>query len=112
MSVKITTFAHGTTLDNEKEISSGWYDVELSPLGIEQSKKLREQTKDTKFDIVFCSDLKRAVDTANLAFEGVAPIIVDARLRECNYGSLNAGPSSIVEPMQENECIYKINPSR
>jgi len=106
MSIKITTFAHGTTLDNEKEISSGWYDVELSPFGVEQSIKLREQTKDKKFDVVFCSDLKRAVDTANFAFEGTAPIIKDVRLRECNYGNLNAGPSAIVEPMCEGECIY------
>ena len=106
MSVKITNFAHGTTLDNEKEISSGWYDVELSKLGVEQSKKLREQVKDRRFDVVFCSDLKRAVDTAKLAFGDSAPIITDARLRECNYGNLNAGPSAFVEPMCEGECIY------
>lgn len=30
MSVKTTYFVHGTTTDNEKEISSGWSDVELS----------------------------------------------------------------------------------
>lgn len=106
MSIKITNFAHGTTLDNEKEISSGWFDVELSDLGREQSIKLREQIKDRKFDVVFCSDLKRAINTATLAFEGTAPIIADPRLRECNYGKLNAGPSGVVEPMCEGECIY------
>ncbi len=106
MSVKITTFAHGTTLDNEKEISSGWADVELSELGIQQGKKLRDLTKDRKFDVVFCSDLKRAIDTANLAFKDIASIIPDKRLRECNYGKLNAGPSAVVEPMQEDECIF------
>ncbi len=105
MSVKITNFAHGTTLDNEKEISSGWYDVELSKLGVEQSKKLRDLVKDRKFDVVFCSDFKRAVDTAKLAFKGIS-IIPDKRLRECNYGKLNAVSSSIVEPMCEEECIY------
>jgi len=36
MSIKITYFVHGTTTDNEKEISSGWSDVELSELGIKQ----------------------------------------------------------------------------
>ncbi len=30
MAVKITYFVHGTTTDNEKGISSGWYDVDLS----------------------------------------------------------------------------------
>jgi len=107
MSVKITYFVHGTTTDNEKEISSGWFDVELSELGIKQSIELKDKIKDKKFDIVFCSDLRRAVDSAKLTFEGVAPIIPDARLRECNYGKYNAQPSSIVEPMQEKAITEK-----
>lgn len=101
MSIKIIYFVHGTTTDNENGISSGWYDVELSELGVRQAKELREQTKDRKFDAVFCSDLKRAMNSAKLVFEGEAPIILDARLRECNYGMYNAKPSAIVEPMQE-----------
>lgn len=105
MSIEITYFVHGTTTDNEKDISSGWFDVGLSELGVKQSIELKDQIKGKKFDVVFCSDLKRAVDSAELAFGGIVPIIKDGRLRECNYGKLNAGPSAIVEPMQENECI-------
>ncbi len=101
MAVHITYFVHGTTTDNEQGISSGWADVELSELGKRQSVELKDKIKDKKFDVVFSSDLKRAVDSATLAFEGVAPIIPDARLRECNYGDYNGKPSSIVEPMQE-----------
>jgi len=99
--VTITYFVHGTTTDNEKHISSGWYDVELSELGIKQSKELTEKTKDKKFDVVFCSDLKRAHDSAKLTWGGIYPIITDSRLRECNYGDYNAKPSEVVEPMQE-----------
>jgi len=105
MAVKITYFVHGTTTDNEKEISSGWSDVGLSELGIKQSIALKEQTKDKKFDVVFCSDLQRAHNSAKLAWDGIYPIIPDARLRECNYGKLNGASSAIVEPMQEEECI-------
>jgi len=105
MAVKITYFVHGTTTDNEKEISSGWKDVELSELGIKQSVTLKEQTKDKKFDVVFCSDLQRAHNSAKLAWDGIYQIIPDARLRECNYGKLNGASSAIVEPMQEEECI-------
>jgi broad specificity phosphatase PhoE len=107
MSVKITYFVHGTTIDNEKEISSGWFDVELSSLGIQQAIDLKDKTKDKKFDVVFCSDLKRAHNSAKLAWGGIYEIIPDARLRECNYGKLNAASSEIVEPMQEEECIEK-----
>src|SRR3989338_4437447 len=107
MAIKITYFVHGTTTDNEKDISSGWFDVGLSDLGVKQSVDLKDQIKDKKFDVEFCSDLKRAVDSAKLTFEGTATIIPDARLRECNYGKFNAQPSSIAEPMQEKAISEK-----
>lgn len=107
MSVQITYFVHGTTTDNQKEISSGWSDVELSDLGVKQSIELKDQIKDKKFDVVFCSDLKRAVDSAKLTFEGQVKIIQDPRLRECNYGKYNAGASSIVEPLQEKSIVER-----
>lgn len=101
MSVYITYFVHGTTTDNEQHISSGWSDVELSALGVQQSKELAEQTQDRKFDVIFCSDLKRAVHSAELSWGDLYPVIEDARLRECNYGEYNGKPSEMVEPMQE-----------
>ena len=106
MSVRITYFVHGTTTDNEKEVSSGWYDIELSKKGIQQSIDLKVQTKDMRFDAVFSSDLKRAVESTRLTWEGISPLLRDKRLRECNYGEYNAKPSFIVEPMQEL-CITK-----
>lgn len=108
--MKITYFVHGTTFDNASHKASGWYDVELSELGIEQSKKLKEQTKDMKFDVVFCSDLKRAVDTANLAFKDKFDIIQDKRLRECNYGDFtqhNSKEVSAMMPSKINEPFTK-----
>jgi broad specificity phosphatase PhoE len=104
--INITYFVHGTTTDNEKEVSSGWFDVELSEKGKKQSIELKELIKNKKFDLVFCSDLKRAVESAELSFKGIVPILKDKRLRECNYGKFNAKPSEIVEPMQE-KCITK-----
>lgn len=106
MTVNITYFVHGTSKDNENEISSGWNDTELSELGIKQSIELKEKIDIKKFEVVFCSDLKRAVQSANLTFEKVVPIIFDERLRECNYGIYNAGKSEIVDPIQE-EYIYE-----
>ncbi len=102
MAVKITYFVHGTTTDNERNISSGWSDAGLSEPGRKQSLELKEQTKNKSFDVVFCSDLKRALESAKLTWEGIVPIITDQRLRECNYGNYNGKPSSVVEPMQEN----------
>lgn len=107
MSIKITYFVHGTTTDNEKDISSGWSDVELSELGVKRSLDLRDQLKDKTFDVVFCSDLKRAVKSAELIFEDKVKILQDKRLRECNYGDYNAKSSEIVEPMQEKMVADK-----
>jgi broad specificity phosphatase PhoE len=61
--------------------------------------------------VVFCSDLKRAQESATLTWEGMYIIIPDARLRECNYGDLNGASSDVVEPMQEEECLEKPFPN-
>lgn len=111
MAIKITYFVHGTTTDNEQHVSSGWKDVELSPLGVQQSKDLQSLTEDKFFDVVFCSDLKRASDSAKITWGEKYEIITDARLRECNYGDLNGASSDIVEPLQEAECIEKPFPN-
>ncbi len=89
MSIKITYFVHGTTTDNEKDIATGWLPGELSETGTKQAKELGKLVANTNFDVVFCSDLQRAVDSAELGFGNKYHIIKDARLRECNYGDCN-----------------------
>ena len=101
MSVKITYFVHGTTTDNEKNKSSGWNDVRLSDLGVQQSKNLAKLTENMYFDAVITSDLCRAIDSANITWAEKYPKFADKRLRECNYGDLNGEDSDIVEPLQE-----------
>lgn len=108
MSIKITYFVHGTTTDNEEGISSGWKDVELSQLGIKQSQELTKLTEDQVFDAVFCSDLKRAVDSAEITWNDKFKIIQDSRLRECNYGDYNGALSEIVEPLQEKSITTQM----
>lgn len=97
MAVKITYFVHGTTIDNEQERATGWKPGELSELGIKQVKELGEQVADKHFDVVFVSDLRRAADTAELAFGGKYQIIPDTRLREWNYGNLTGRPLAEID---------------
>ncbi|MDD5290491.1 MAG: histidine phosphatase family protein [Patescibacteria group bacterium] len=94
--IKITYFVHGTTTDNEKNLSTGWQPGELSELGIKQAKELGNLVS-KKFDAFFCSDLKRAVDSANLGFGNKYKIIQDKRLRECNYGNFNGGTEEKID---------------
>lgn len=89
--------SHSTTIDNEKHISSGHFDAELSELGIKQSKELGERYKNEHLEVIFCSDLQRSYKTAEIAFGNKYPIIKDARLRECDYGDLTQHPSAEVD---------------
>jgi 2,3-bisphosphoglycerate-dependent phosphoglycerate mutase len=44
---------------------------------------------------VFSSDLARAAETASIAFAGSSiPVLLDWRLRECDYGKFNATPAA------------------
>jgi len=104
MDIKITYFAHSTSEDNINKVSSGWNNPLLSELGLNQANDLKEIVKERIFDVVFCSDLKRAFQTAKIIFED-KKIILDPRLRECNYGSFDGKPSDLVERLQE-KCIY------
>ncbi|PIR89805.1 histidine phosphatase family protein [bacterium (Candidatus Gribaldobacteria) CG10_big_fil_rev_8_21_14_0_10_37_21] len=91
MAIQITYFVHGTTTDNEKHLATGWAGGELSEKGIQQAKELGPLVAGKHFDVIFCSDLKRAIDSANLNFPN-REIIQDSRLRECNYGDFAQQP--------------------
>ena len=95
--VTIIFEAHSTTFDNEAHLSSGHNDIELSPLGIQQSKEMGERYASDSFDAIFCSDLQRAYRSAEIAFGDKYPVVKDARLRECDYGTLTQAPSEEVE---------------
>ena len=95
MELKIMYFVHGTTVDNAAGKCSGWKQVELTDLGRERAIKLGEIQKDASFDVIFTSDLIRAINSAKLAFPNVKHI-QDKRLRECNYGDLDGQDKSLV----------------
>ena len=94
--------SHGTTFDNEAHKSSGHFDVELSPLGVRQSKEMGERYKDQYFDAIFCSDLQRSYKSAEIGFGNKFKIIQDPRLRECDYGDLTQHPSVEVDAEKPN----------
>ncbi|MCL2439922.1 MAG: phosphoglycerate mutase family protein [Alphaproteobacteria bacterium] len=98
MTVKITFESHSTTYDNEEGFASGWYDCDLSPLGITQSVELGERRKGKGYAAVFCADQIRGYKSAAIGFADTGvPIFVDSRLRECNYGDYNKGDKKFVD---------------
>lgn len=95
METKLIYFVHGTTYDNEEKKCSGWKQVKLTELGKVQAKNLGKVNSDINFDIIFTSDLIRAIDSANIAFPNVEKVI-DERLRECNYGDLDGEDKNLI----------------
>jgi broad specificity phosphatase PhoE len=84
---------HAITTDNEAGIATGWLPGTLSDSGRETAAELGVRRRDDGLDVVFVSDLARAVETARIAFDGTRlAVIEDSRLRECNYGLLNGMP--------------------
>ena len=99
---------HATSVDNEAGLASGWCDVALSATGEEQARQLGIRRRHDEFAVVWCSDLARAVRTAEIAFanRGLA-IIRDARLRECDYGALSRCSTSEIAARR---ALHVMNP--
>ena len=98
MAVDIIFETHSTSEDNERGIATGWLPGALSVRGREQARELGARRRCDPIAAVFTSDLRRAVETAQLAFAGsTIRISTDWRLRECNYGRLNGMPVARLE---------------
>jgi 2,3-bisphosphoglycerate-dependent phosphoglycerate mutase len=87
MTLSVVFETHSPTLDNERGAATGWLPGELSEHGRSQAAELGRRRRDDGIAALFCSDLERAVQTARIAFaETPLPVLLDWRLRECDYG--------------------------
>jgi 2,3-bisphosphoglycerate-dependent phosphoglycerate mutase len=94
VAVTVVFETHSLSEDNELGIASGWSHSRLSKQGRRQAEELGERRLDDGIVAVFSSDLRRAVETAEIAFaSGDVPILLDWRLRECDYGERNGEPA-------------------
>ncbi|WP_042701496.1 2,3-bisphosphoglycerate-dependent phosphoglycerate mutase [Thermococcus sp. PK] len=63
---KLILIRHGESLWNKLNLFTGWVDVPLSERGIEEALNAGELLKEWKIDVVFTSELVRAIQTAML----------------------------------------------
>ncbi len=88
---------HGQSQWNLENRFTGWKDVELSENGIIEAKKTGKLIKESNIQIdkVYTSNLKRAIDTANIA------------MQEANYDHLfSKGKLKIIKSQAMNERDY------
>jgi len=82
--IRLTVIRHGETTANAAKLCQGQQPGELSGKGITQVKLLAERMRNEPIDILYSSDLKRTMDTADaiIAFHPGLDIIPDPLLRE------------------------------
>lgn len=85
--MKILVTRHGQTDWNVEKRIQGRTDIELNNKGIEQAYQTKENLENEKIELIICSPLKRAKQTADIINKDRnIPIIYDERLLEICYG--------------------------
>lgn len=85
---------HGQSEWNLKNLFTGWKDVDLTDVGMNEAKEAgrKLKAKGLAFDIAFTSALKRAQRTLGLILEEMGtpgiPVMRDQALNERDYGDL------------------------
>jgi len=83
VSLELWLVRHGETACSRDGVLAGWTDVPLTANGVAQAEAVRPLLAGERFDGAWCSDLQRAVATAQLAW---GDAVADPRLREINFG--------------------------
>jgi 2,3-bisphosphoglycerate-dependent phosphoglycerate mutase len=95
VTIQLVYETHSVTEDNERGVATGWLPGRLSERGRELAARLGERRRDDRLAAVFSSDLGRAAETAAIAFSGSpVRVLLDWRLRECDYGECNGMPAA------------------
>jgi 2,3-bisphosphoglycerate-dependent phosphoglycerate mutase len=83
---------HGENPANiTKEFSHRLVDYSLTPKGVLQAQQTGDYFKRQQIDAIYCSPLKRAIETAEIIGQaiGVQPVVME-EFREVNVGALEA----------------------
>lgn len=86
--VELYIVRHGETDTNHEDRINGMStDKPLNAKGIAQVEELKKHLDITKFDEIYSSPMKRAMQTAEILNDGALEIHQDKRLYEADYGS-------------------------
>jgi 2,3-bisphosphoglycerate-dependent phosphoglycerate mutase len=94
MSNTLILLRHGESQWNEKNLFTGWVDVELTQKGLGEASRAGESLKEANIlpDVLHTSLLRRAIKTANIALDVAdrhwIPVNRTWRLNERHYGAL------------------------
>ncbi len=93
--MRLYILRHGQTNLNLEKRVQGHINSELNETGIRQAEELAEVVRENAlhFDTIFCSPLKRALDTCQIV-TGLdsSHFIVDERIKEFDFGEIEGTP--------------------
>ena len=93
--MEILLVRHGQTEWNLLKKVQGKADVELNEQGIKQAEETRNYLKNEKIDLILCSPLKRAMQTAEIIKqERNIKMIIDERISERDFGEFEGMPNT------------------
>lgn len=85
--MEILLTRHGQTEWNVLQKAQGKSDIILNEVGKQQAEETANQLKNVKIDLIICSPLKRAKETAYIINKSKnVPIIFDERISERDFG--------------------------
>ena len=92
--MKMYYVRHGQTDWNlARKMQGGQTERNLNETGKEQAEQTRQELADVKYDIIICSPMERAKETARIISQGRnVPMITDERLRERKLGEIERNP--------------------
>jgi broad specificity phosphatase PhoE len=106
MTTRVYLIRHGATTLSAEDRFAGATDVELSDEGRRQAEALALRLSDDHITAVYCSPMKRTVETASIVArpQGLTPILRDG-LREINHGRWESLRRSEVEARFPQEYV-------
>ena len=98
--MKLYISRHGQTPWNVEDLICGRTDVPLTEVGQQQALRLAESALDKGIDVILCSPMLRARQTAQAVSDAIGvPIQIDERLIEMDFGTFE-GTSRFGEEFQ------------
>ena len=102
--MKLYVVRHGESVLNRNKCFGGWANTPLTEKGTEDARKAKRELASIHFDCVYCSDLLRAVQTAQVVLPG-RQMEIRENLRELSVGEFQARPVEECTRLYGDVCV-------
>ena len=107
--MKFYYIRHGQTdLNLQRKMQGGQTEKDLNETGIKQAQETKRELSDIKYDLIICSPMNRAIQTAKIISDGRdVEFFTDERIRERKLGVMEG--NDITEECEKKIWDYKLN---